>query len=790
MNKSLKLSLKMKPKHKVITVLAIVAGVIMLSVLLIFLFISPITKYLIEKYDEQYTGRQITMDRVYVNPFTGYFHFTNLKIYEQKSDSVFIAAQGVNVDIALFKLWSNTIELSELTLIDPVGKIIQHDKDFNFDDLKKRFIPSKTDTVPSKFHVNILNVSMLNGVIHYRENQYPINYFIKKVKIESLGKRWNNDTIAMNFAFASGTGSGDMNGNITMNMNTMAYKLAVVVQKYDLKVLEPYLKDFTNYGNFSGNMDANVKSTGNFLEKLNVTNSGMVVIHDFHFGKNPKDDYASFDKLTLAIREMSPKKKCYLYDSISLIHPYFKYERYDKLDNLETMFGKHGSNIKDANDDSDKFNLVIEIANYLKTLSKNFFRSDYKISHVAIYNGDVKFNDYSYGEKFAIEIKPLYVRADSIDKQHRRINVSFTSAVKPYGNIDIKAGINPADSTDFDLQYNFTRLPAALFNPYMISYTSFPLDRGTIELNGVWHVMNGHIKSSNHIIVVDPRLAKRLNNKGIKWLPMWLVVAFIRESGNVIDYQVPITGTLQHPKFNFHDVLIDLLTNIIVKPVTVIHRLQIKDIETEVEGSLKLKWDMKSAAPGFKERWFIRKMGDYLAVNPTATINIQPKVYAAKEQEYILFFEAKKKYFLATHHYTSHTLSKKDSVQVERMSIRDSAFMRIVSNHSKGALAFSIQEKCATYVRADVVNAKYELLNQQRKEAFMSLIKKKEVLNQIRFSPAENVTPLNGFSFYRIIYKGEFPESFMNAYRLMNQINSDGERQKYRKDRKKVNLIK
>ena len=780
----------MNHKHKIIKLLSFITALILLAIVLIFLFISPITKYLIEKYDKQYTGRQITMDRVYVNPFTGYFHFSNLKIYEQKSDSVFIAAKSLNVDVALFKLWSNTIELSELTLNQAVGKIIQHDQDFNFDDLRKRFIPAETDTIPSKFHINILNVSLTDGEIHYLENRYPINYFIKKVKIESLGKRWNNDTIAMHFAFVSGTGSGDVNGSITMNMKTMAYKLAVVIQKYDLKVLEPYLQDFTNYGNFSGDLDANVKSTGNFLEKLNVTNSGMVVITDFHFGKNPKDDYASFDKLTLAIREMSPKKRCYLYDSISLIHPYFKYERYDKQDNLETMFGKHGSNIKAANDDSDKFNLVIEIANYIKTLSKNFFRSDYKISHVAIYNGDVRFNDYSYSEKFAAELKPLYVRADSIDKHHRRINLRFTSAVKPYGHIDIQVGINPVDSTDFDLKYNFTRLPAALFNPYLITYTSFPLDRGMIELNGAWQVLNGHIKSTNHLVVVDPRLAKRLNNKGIKWLPMWLVVAFIRESGNVIDYQVPISGTLQHPKFNFHDLLIDLLTNIIVKPPTIIHRLKIKNIETEVEGSLKLKWEMKSAAPGFKERWFIRKMADYLALNPDASINIQPKIYSAKEQEYILFFEAKKKYFLDIQHSKSKHLSKKDSVLVERMSIRNSAFMVFIDNYSRGAMAFSIQEKCQAYVHANVVNARYEQLNQQRKEAFMALIKNKKVLNQIRFSAVESVIPYNGFSFYRIIYKGDFPESFMNAYRLMNQINNDGERKQYRKDRKKVNLIK
>ena len=74
----------MNHKHKVIKVLSIVTAVVLLTVVLIFLFISPITKYLIEKYDEEYTGRQITMDRVYVNPFTGYFHFTNLKIYEHK----------------------------------------------------------------------------------------------------------------------------------------------------------------------------------------------------------------------------------------------------------------------------------------------------------------------------------------------------------------------------------------------------------------------------------------------------------------------------------------------------------------------------------------------------------------------------------------------------------------------------------------------------------------------------------------------------------------------------------
>jgi hypothetical protein len=155
------------------------------------------------------------------------------------------------------------------------------------------------------------------------------------------------------------------------------------------------------------------------------------VVKDFHFGKNISEDYASFDKLVLAINKLSPKKHLYLCDSIMLKHPYFKYERYDKLDNLQTMFGAGGSKIATSNNNQSQFNLIIEIANYIKVLSMNFFKSDYKINKVAVYEGDLKFNDYSQSEKFALDLNPFYVFADSIDKNHKRVEVAFKSGINP-----------------------------------------------------------------------------------------------------------------------------------------------------------------------------------------------------------------------------------------------------------------------------------------------------------------------------------------------------------------------
>src|ERR1041384_3031942 len=96
--------------------LLIFISTIVLIMVVVIIFISPITKYLVEKYDEKYTGRQITMDWAYVNPFTGYIHFSNLKIYELKSDSIFFSANSVSANFALHKLFSKTYEISECTL--------------------------------------------------------------------------------------------------------------------------------------------------------------------------------------------------------------------------------------------------------------------------------------------------------------------------------------------------------------------------------------------------------------------------------------------------------------------------------------------------------------------------------------------------------------------------------------------------------------------------------------------------------------------------------------------------
>jgi hypothetical protein len=754
----------------------------------VILIISPITKYLVKKYDEKYTGRQITLDRVFVNPLNGYIHFSELKIYELKSDSIFFSADGVSANIAIRKLFFKTYEISKLTLTHPRGTIIQNDKDFNFNDLIDNFSSKKNSgTTKAQVHLNILHVKIKDGEFYYREQLIPINYFIKKVNIESTGMRWSADTIAAQFSFLPGTGGGDIKGDFTINLKNKDYRLAFVAHKYDLNIIEQYIKDLTNYGSFSANFDANIKAKGNLDDQENLDVSGQLAINELHFGKNPEVDFASFDKLELGITELNPKNLKYIFDSILISHPYFKYERYDYLDNLQTMFGRNGAIIEAAKANAGKFNLVIEIARYVKVIANNFFRSDYKINHLGIYKGDVKFNDFSTSEKFALELNPLTVIADSIDKNQNRVNVSLESIIKPYGNVSVALSINPRDSSDFDLQYHFQKLPVSMFNPYIISFTSFPLDRGTIEFKGTWNVRKGMIQSDNHLVIVDPRVAKRVINKDTKWIPMPLIMTFIRESGNFIDYEIPITGNLKNPKFHLSDVIFDLLGNIFIKPPTTLYILHVKNVENEIEKSITLKWEMRHSSLLPAQGKFIEDMADFLVKNPEAFITVYPQQYAIKEKELILFFEAKKKYFLVTNNIIAQSFSEEDSGKVDQMSVKDSLFVQYLNKQINDSLIFTIQEKCTGIIDSAIVNAKFEQLNKKRENAFISYFKKREVEKQVKISTGENVIPYNGFSFYKIEYNGEFPESLTKAYQQMNEINNEAPRKKFQQVRKSVN---
>ena len=178
-------------------------------------------------------------------------------------------------------------------------------------------------------------------------------------------------------------------------------------------------------------------------------------------------------------------------------------------------------------------------------------------------------------------------------------------------------------------------------------------------------------------------------------------------------------------------------------------------------------------------------MADFLVKNPEATIEVYPKQYLKKEKEYILFYEAKKKYFLAVNKKNKQSFTKEDSEQVDKMSVKDASFVHYIEKQINDSLAFTVQDKCTRFLEPGLVNAQYKQLNKERENIFLSYFRENGVEKRIKIAPEENVVPYNGFSFYKIKYKGDFPEYLLKAYQEMNAFNDKTPRNKFKEERKK-----
>jgi hypothetical protein len=762
--------------------LKILACILIVPVMLI-LFISPIAKYLIEKYDVEYTGREITVDRPYVNIFTGYVSFNNLKISESDPDSLFLKANCISANFSVYKLFFKTIEVSELTLVDPVGTLIQNKKEINIGDIIRRFSPKQSahkNKAPLKF--NILHIKIDNGEIHYREVITPVHIFIAKLNMECSGIRWNSDTIASTYTFLSGIGKGGMNGHFSINTKNMDYKIVTKIDSLDLNFINQYTKDLANYGEFKATLDARVNAKGNFKNAQILSANGTICLSDFHSEDQKGEDCVSFEKLSVGIIGLDPKEHLYCFDSVLLVRPYLKYEQYDDQTNIQAMYykKKEGGYVSK---NPGRFNLIVAIGDYLKVISKNFFKSYYQVNQLAVTDGRLLYNNYSLNEKFSIATDPLSLSADSIDKTKKMVELQFKTQVKPYGNVKMSLNINPMDSSDFDLTYHVKELPLAMFNPYLISYTSFPVDRGTIEVKGKWTVRNGNIKSANHLIIIDPRLSKRIRHKRSKWIPMPFVMAFVRERGNVIDYEVPISGNMKDPHFNFEDVIFDLIKNIFIKPPTTPYEYTVKNIENQIERVHSLKWTTGQCTLENDQEKFVSSAAGYLNDNPGARLSIFPMEYSEKEREYILFFLAKKKYYLSCK--KDKVFDEGDSLTVDKMSIKDPLFRKYMVTYCKNPMLFTVHEKCVQYVGQALVEKKLGQLREQRKEAFLYYFKENGTNARVTIHPVENKIPYNGFSFFKILYDKGIPSSLNEIYQRMEDLNTKSPRKRYQTARSK-----
>jgi hypothetical protein len=483
-----------KLRNFILILLALFAVVLTL----LYIFISPIAKYVIEKNCIEWTGRKITIDKINVNVLNGSVYIKDIKIYEANGDSLFFDCHDIYLKVNLKKMLANVYEVYKIKIDTPEIRITQNGNNFNFDDLVKRFspAPNQHDTAPEK-HYYVSNVTINNANITYTNIPIHNVFRIHNLNFNLPELTWDKPESKLHLDFNYGIG-GFFNIDMDVNRKTFDYNLTLLIDKYDLSQYYAPLNSIMNISSLKGQLTTKLRMHGKFNSPSDFSMHGYLNLNDIEVKDETKRKFFAMRKLSLDVDSIDVKHNHYDVNHFILDKPYIAFDVFPNGNNFSRMMKYHEPATRHLRDTStgkaklDYSNIFTLIATSVKAMCIDILSTNYHADSIAIFNGEVAFNDYTPNHNFHYNVTKFNLVTSEINDLNSGVLFHASAQLGDSGKFIMRAnlGYNHKNKL-FNYKVDtlkFTDLsPIAkyLLEKNSVKWTGRQITTGTIKVNAV-----------------------------------------------------------------------------------------------------------------------------------------------------------------------------------------------------------------------------------------------------------------------------------------------------------------
>lgn len=248
------------------------------------------------------------------------------------------------------------------------------------------------------------------------------------------------------------------------------------------------------------------------------------------------------------------------------------------------------------------------------------------VGQVRIDNGAANFTDRNLPIVFNANISGLSGSAEGFaTNTSQPTNINLEGEVDEFGLVQINSVLKPFAVTDqSQIQVNFTNIDMPAMTPYVIKFAGREITEGSVDLILNYDVKSGELQANNQLVLNNLKLGERIEHPDAMNLPLDLALALLKDGNGVIDLEIPITGDVNDPEFNFgpaiRRALSNVLTSIVAAPFRLLGNL-VGSGEDSLESIRFLPGRADIAAP---EREVLVKLGEALQLRPQLMLEIPP----------------------------------------------------------------------------------------------------------------------------------------------------------------------
>jgi Domain of Unknown Function (DUF748) len=192
------------------------------------------------------------------------------------------------------------------------------------------------------------------------------------------------------------------------------------------------------------------------------------------------------------------------------------------------------------------------------------------IKKIAIRGSRADFADLSVMPNFATGIQNIEGTVLGLGSDPKsRAKVDIKGSVDAFAPVSISGEVNVLSAALYtDLSLSFRNIELSTFNPYSGKFAGYNISKGKLTTELHYKVDGRKLDAQHHIVVDQLEFGDKTESKEAVSLPVKLAVALLKDKDGVIDLNLPVTGSLDDPKFRLGPIIWKVFVNILEKAVT------------------------------------------------------------------------------------------------------------------------------------------------------------------------------------------------------------------------------
>ena len=595
---------------KPLKITLIVLGSLILLYFVTLLVAPKIARSYIEEHSKEMIGRSITIKDISLNPFTYVLDVDTLAVLEADDKTRFVAFDKFSMNINPLKLFTRTLDISDIYMKALYVRVKQHGERFNFSDILD-FLAQKdslyyaehpeekkveSDSSKSAAEIaaglpvklSLRNIVFDKGNIIYQDTKVGSKFHLKdfSINIPAIYLEDNSTGVDVSLKFADG---GDLNVKVDANMATYDFNIFLNLNRFALSCIKPYLNDSINYKDFAGYLSAQIAISGNINSILASNVKGKVSLDKIDLTEVSGSKMGA-ENVTVGINKANIVDNEFLIDSVIVDGAFAHIDLYKNgKTNIDVLLTPKGSKVEESATDSTAAEStpaepVAETAENAKQESADTTKVaadttnaataekpaaakklKAKINKLLVKNTYITITDHTIIRPFNYKVSAITVSGQNINYD-TPCDVTVSAAFPEGGSLSLKYHGALSNLKTMDIYISIKNLVLKHFSNYSLHYTAYPLKAGTLAFASENKIVDRNLDSKNTIDIYNITVGDKVDDIDPEYtVPMKIGLYILKDKDEKIQFDVPVKGNLDDPEFSYGKIIWKTVVNLLVK---------------------------------------------------------------------------------------------------------------------------------------------------------------------------------------------------------------------------------